>query len=130
MIYDIIFILTRDLYDRMVSGSGMCAEETMRYAVQLMTTLNKAARDAMVKYRVHACTDVTGFGLLGHSCEMAEGSGVAIEYEVAKFKFIEEAAQLAKEGLLPEGMYRNRAFAECRVDPGEAELSGSRKSQK
>ena len=53
---------------------------------------------------------------------MAEGSGVAIEYEVAKFKFIEEAARLAKEGLLPEGMYRNRAFAECRVDPGEAEL--------
>ena len=100
----------------------LCSEETMRYAVQLMTTLNKAARDAMVKYRVHACTDVTGFGLLGHSCEMAEGSGVAIEYEVAKFKFIEEAAQLAKEGLLPEGMYRNRAFAECRVDPGEAEL--------
>ncbi|MFR5782540.1 MAG: AIR synthase-related protein [Oscillospiraceae bacterium] len=87
-----------------------------------MTTLNKAARDAMVKYRVHACTDVTGFGLLGHSCEMAEGSGVAIEYEVARFKFIDEAVQLAKEGLLPEGMYRNRSFAECRVDPGEAEL--------
>ena len=84
----------------------------MRCAVQLMTTLNKAARDAMVKYRVHACTDVTGFGLLGHSCEMAEGSGVAIEYEVARFKFIDEAVQLAKEGLLPEGMYRNRKYAE------------------
>ena len=100
----------------------LCSEETMRYAVELMTTLNKSARDAMVKYRVHACTDVTGFGLLGHSCEMAEGSGVAIEYEVARFKFIDEAVQLAKEGLLPEGMYRNRSFAECRVDPDEAEL--------
>ena len=53
---------------------------------------------------------------------MAEGSGVAIEYEVSQFRFIEEAIELAKEGLLPEGMYRNRAFAECRVDPGEAEL--------
>ena len=100
----------------------LCSAETMRYAVSLMTTLNKGARDAMVKYRVHACTDVTGFGLLGHSCEMAEGSGVAIEYEVSQFRFIEEAIELAKEGLLPEGMYRNRAFAECRVDPGEAEL--------
>ena len=102
--------------------AGLCPEETMAYAVELMTTLNKNARDAMVKYRVHACTDVTGFGLLGHSVEMAEGSGVAIEYEVSKFKFIEAAIELAKEGLLPEGMYRNRSFAECRVDAGGSEL--------
>lgn len=102
--------------------AGLCSDETMAYAVQLMTTLNKNARDCMVKYRVHACTDVTGFGLLGHSVELAQGSGVAIEYEVSRFRFIEEAISLAKEGLLPEGMYRNRAFAECRVDAGEAEL--------
>ena len=102
--------------------AGLCPEETMAYAVELMTTLNKNARDAMVKYRVHACTDVTGFGLLGHSVEMAEGSGVAIEYEVSKFKFIEAAIELAKEGLLPEGMYRNRSFAECRVYAGGSEL--------
>ena len=102
--------------------AGLCTEETMAYAVELMTTLNKNARDAMVKYRVHACTDVTGFGLLGHSVELAEGSGVAIEYEVSRFRFIEEAVGLAKEGLLPEGMYRNRAFAECRVDAGGSEL--------
>lgn len=120
-----VLILTKPLGIGVLTTAAkaeLCSEETLRYAVELMTTLNKSARDAMVKYRVHACTDVTGFGLLGHSCEMAEGSGVAIEYEVARFKFIDEAVQLAKEGLLPEGMYRNRSFAECRVDPGEAEL--------
>ena len=120
-----VLILTKPLGIGVLTTAAkaeLCSAETMRYAVSLMTTLNKGARDAMVKYRVHACTDVTGFGLLGHSCEMAEGSGVAIEYEVSQFRFIEEAIELAKEGLLPEGMYRNRAFAECRVDPGEAEL--------
>jgi len=121
----VVLILTKPLGIGVLTTAAkaeLCSAETMRYAVSLMTTLNKGARDAMVKYRVHACTDVTGFGLLGHSCEMAEGSGVAIEYEVSQFRFIEEAIELAKEGLLPEGMYRNRAFAECRVDPGEAEL--------
>ena len=48
----------------------------MELAYRLMTTLNKSARDAMIRYRVHACTDVTGFGLLGHAFEMAQGSDV------------------------------------------------------
>ena len=120
-----VLILTKPLGIGVLTTAAkaeLCSEETMRYAVQLMTTLNKGARDAMVKYRVHSCTDVTGFGLLGHSVEMAEGSGVTIEYDVSQFRFIAEAVELAKEGLLPEGMYRNRSFAECRVDAGEAEL--------
>ncbi|MEG0322302.1 MAG: selenide, water dikinase SelD, partial [Oscillospiraceae bacterium] len=54
------------------------SEEGEKLALSLMTTLNKAARDAMVKYEVHACTDVTGFGLLGHCFEMAEGSDVEV----------------------------------------------------
>lgn len=120
-----VLILTKPLGIGVLTTAAkaeLCSGETMRYAVQLMTTLNKGARDVMVKYRVHSCTDVTGFGLLGHSVEMAEGSGVAIEYDVSQFRFIAEAVELAKEGLLPEGMYRNRSFAECRVDAGEAEL--------
>ena len=94
----------------------------MARAYKLMTTLNKSARDAMVRYRVHACTDVTGFGLLGHGLEMAQGSGVELEIEVSAVDFIPEAAELAKMGILPEGMYRNRAFAEGSVDPGGAGL--------
>ena len=94
----------------------------MERAYGLMTTLNKAARDIMVQYRVHACTDVTGFGLLGHGLEMAQGSGVELEIDTEAVDFIPEAAELAKMGILPEGMYRNRAFAEGSVDPGGVEL--------
>ena len=102
--------------------ADMAPPEAMARAHKLMTTLNKSARDAMVRYRVHACTDVTGFGLLGHGLEMAQGSGVELEIEVSAVDFIPEAAELAKMGILPEGMYRNRAFAEGSVDPGGAEL--------
>ena len=101
----------------------MVSPEGMDIAHRLMTTLNKAARDAMVKYRVHACTDVTGFGLLGHACEMAQGSDVAIEFNVDAIDLMEESLGLARMGILPEGMYRNRAFAEGEVDPGETELA-------
>jgi len=102
--------------------AGMAPPEAMAQAHRLMTTLNKAARDAMVKYRVHACTDVTGFGLLGHGLEMAQGSGVELEVDAGAVDFIPAAAELAKMGVLPEGMYRNRTFAESSVDPGAAEL--------
>ena len=88
-----------------------------------MTTLNKAARDVMVKYRVHACTDVTGFSLLGHACEMAQGSDVLLEIAPEKIDLIPEALEFARMGILPEGMYRNRRFAEQWVEPGETELA-------
>lgn len=102
--------------------AGMASGESMELAHRLMTTLNKAARDAMVKYRVHACTDVTGFGLLGHLTEMAQGSGVEIELRVDGIDLIPEALELARMGILPEGMYRNRAFAQEGVDDGNIEL--------
>jgi selenide,water dikinase len=103
--------------------ADLVPEETMAYAIRLMTTLNKAARDAMVKYRVHACTDVTGFALLGHACEMAQGSDAEIHLNVDDIDLIPEALEFARTGILPEGMYRNRAFAEPFVDPGEVELA-------
>ena len=100
----------------------MLSVEGRALAEELMTTLNKSARDAMVKYRVHACTDVTGFGLLGHSYEMAQGSDVELELEVDAIDLIPEALEFANMGLLPAGMYRNRAFAEAGVDAGETAL--------
>ena len=96
---------------------------TMARAARLMTTLNKSARDAMVKYRVHACTDVTGFGLLGHTCEMAQGSDVQITLRTKDMDLIGESLEFARMGLLPEGMYRNRQFAEKYVDGGAVELA-------
>ena len=94
----------------------------MARAYELMATLNRAARDIMVRHPVHACTDVTGFGLLGHGLEMAQGSGVELEIDAGAVDFIPEAAELARMGILPEGMYRNRSFAEDFVDPGGTEL--------
>ena len=101
----------------------MASEEGMALAYQLMTTLNKSARDAMVKYNVHACTDVTGFGLLGHAYEMAQGSDVEITLDVTAIDLIPEALEFARMGLLPAGMYRNRKFAEPGVDAGNIELA-------
>ena len=80
-----------------------------------MATLNKAARDIMVQYNVHSCTDVTGFALLGHSFEMAQGSNCTIHIQVAKVPYHAEALELASMGLIPAGAYRNRAYAEAGV---------------
>ncbi|MEX1308340.1 MAG: AIR synthase-related protein, partial [Eubacteriales bacterium] len=90
---------------------------------RLMTTLNKTARDAMVKYRVHACTDVTGFGLMGHMMEMAEGSDTEMHIQTDAIDIIPESLELARLGVLPAGMYRNRKFAGAFVDVGELELA-------
>ena len=73
----------------------------MALAYRLMTTLNRAARDVLVKYRVHACTDVTGFSLLGHLLEMAQGSGVQAVVHADRVDVIPEALELARLGVLP-----------------------------
>ena len=80
-----------------------------------MATLNKAARDVMVRFGVHSCTDVTGFALLGHSFEMAQGSQCTIHIQVDKVPYHPEALELASMGLIPAGAYRNRTYAEAAV---------------
>ena len=80
-----------------------------------MATLNKTARDIMVRYDVHSCTDVTGFALLGHSYEMAQGSGCTIHIQTDKVPYHAEALELAAMGLVPAGAYRNREFAQAGV---------------
>lgn len=92
-------------------------------ALSLMTTLNKSARDALIRFRVHACTDVTGFSFLGHLLEMCNGSDVSAVVNTAAIDLIPEALEFARMGLLPEGMYRNRTFAEASVDVGSVELA-------
>ena len=103
--------------------ADLVSPEGMALAKSLMTTLNKSARDVMVQYRVHACTDVTGFGMLGHLYEMAQGSDVQLTLDVEAIDLIPEALELARMGLLPEGMYRNRTFAQDAVDSGSTELA-------
>lgn len=121
-----VLLLTKPLgIGVLTSGmkAELCSEETCALANRLMSTLNKTARDAMVKYRVHACTDVTGFGLMGHGLEMAQGSDAALKIDVAGISLIPEALELARMGVLPAGMYRNRTFAQDYVDVGDTELA-------
>lgn len=80
-----------------------------------MAQLNKTARDVMVRCDVHSCTDVTGFGLLGHACEMADGSGTTIHFYTSSIPFHKEALDMAAMGFIPAGAYRNRDFAAGRV---------------
>lgn len=80
-----------------------------------MSTLNKYAHDVLVNYSVHACTDVTGFALLGHSLEMAQGSGVTVHLKAQDVPYHEEAYEMADMGFVPAGAYRNRDFAEADV---------------
>ncbi len=103
--------------------ADLISEEGIKKAYELMTTLNKSARDVMVKYEVHACTDVTGFGLMGHLLEMVQGSDVNAVIETKKIDLLDEAYEMAKMGVLPEGLYRNRSFAECFVDGESVELA-------
>ena len=103
--------------------ADLCPADALSLAHQLMTTLNKSARDQMVQYNVHACTDVTGFGFLGHLLEMAQGSDVSVTVDTAALDLIPAALELAEMGILPEGMYRNRKFAECAVDGSSVPLA-------
>lgn len=97
--------------------------ETHDLMIRLMTKLNKDARNVLVQYDVHACTDVTGFSFLGHLYEMCSGSDVSAEIDISGISLIPEALEFARLGILPEGMYRNRAYAEHAVDAGNTELA-------
>ena len=90
--------------------AGLLEAETKVRLIEQMARLNNKAAVAMVDIRVSACTDITGFGLLGHTCEMAENSQVAVEIFVDKVPFIPETLEFARMGLVPEGMYANQEF--------------------
>ena len=90
---------------------GLVGEDLMKRLQLQMATLNKAARDVMVKYPVHGCTDVTGFSLMGHSYEMAQGSGCTLHIQTDRVPFHPEATEMAEMGFIPAGAYRNREYA-------------------
>ena len=87
------------------------AQPLLQQLYAQMAQLNKTARDVMVRYDVHSCTDVTGFGLLGHACEMADGSETTIHFDTSSIPFHKEALDMAAMGFIPAGAYRNRDFA-------------------
>jgi selenide,water dikinase len=80
---------------------------TQRQVVATMTQLNRAAAEALDGLQVHALTDVTGFGLLGHLTEMARGSGVSARVQLSAVPLLERTAELAERGIIPGGTKRN-----------------------
>ena len=95
--------------------AGLVEQELLDKLYVQMSTLNKYAHDVLMNYSVHACTDVTGFALLGHSLEMAQGSGVTVQLKAQTVPYHEEAYEMADMGFIPAGAYRNRDFAEAGV---------------
>ena len=94
---------------------GLVDETLERQLFKEMAELNKYGRDIMIKYDVHSCTDITGFGLMGHAYEMASGSGVTIHLDAADVPYHEEAIAMAEQGFIPAGAYRNRDYTEGHV---------------
>lgn len=119
-----VLILTKPLGTGIVNTAvkaGLASKEAEAEVIRVMTALNKKAKEAAVRYPIHACTDVTGFGLAGHAVEMADGSNVTIEIKMESLPIQKEACEYAKMGLVPEGAYRNRNFLEEKTDIKEAE---------
>ena len=79
-------------------------------SVRIMTTLNKAASEIMTQVGVNACTDITGYGLLGHLLEMCKGAKLSAEIEFDKIEFIDGAVEAASGGIIPGGTKRNLSF--------------------
>jgi len=94
---------------------GMAPPEAEAEAVRWMTTLNRDAAEAMQEAGVNACTDVTGFGLLGHALELAAASGVTLEIESSRIPIIPGVMDLASMGMIPAGSFANRKFCERAV---------------
>jgi selenide,water dikinase len=102
-------IITTALKRRKATG------RSMRAAVASMVTLNRAASTIMRRFTVHACSDVTGYGLLGHGHEMASGSGVTFVLDSKALPVLHGAARLAEQGYVTGGCARNRDYLSDKV---------------
>ena len=98
---------------------GIASEAHVEAMTASMMELNRAACEAMLEFEVHGCTDITGFGLLGHVREVAVASGVTIELEPALVQYLPGAVEYAAQGAIPGGLIANREFVACAVE-GEA----------
>lgn len=106
-----VLILTKPLGTGIISTAikgDMAPEESIIAASRWMTILNRAAADLMRICNASAATDVTGFGLIGHASEMARGSGTTLQLELASIPLMNGVAELAADGMVPAGCYRNR----------------------
>ncbi len=108
-----VLILTKPLGLGIVNTAikaELASDKSYEEAIHIMTTLNKYSKDIALKIGANSCTDVTGFGLLGHALEMAEGSGTTLVFNSNNIPYIKQAESLAGMGLVPKGAYSNKGF--------------------
>ena len=106
-------VLTKPLGTGIINTAikaGLASKEILEIVTQLMVTLNRQAADIMKDYPVHACTDITGFGLLGHLTEMVVDSQYGIRIQADTIPILPETLDYARTGLVPGGTFNNRAF--------------------
>ncbi len=116
-----LLILTKPLGTGILSTAlkgGVLGPEDLQEAVRNMTLLNRDAAEIMSLIGAHACTDITGFGLLGHAAEMCLASDVGMRLEVAAIPVLPGVVDLAKKGVVPGGLQRNRDFRLAMVHTG------------
>ncbi len=99
---------------------GMAREADVEASIASMLTLNRKACEAMAGCDVHGCTDVTGFGFIGHAREMAVASSVTLEIAVESLRFLPGALEYANMGAIPGGLKNNRDYASCAVEATRA----------
>jgi len=112
-------VLTKPLGTGIVNTAvkaGMVSGDLTDMVTRLMASLNRNAAGIMSRFDVHACTDVTGFGLLGHLAEMICGSGMSARIFSDRVPVISEALGFAAMGLIPAGAYNNREFRQSMID--------------
>jgi selenide,water dikinase len=112
-------ILTKPLGTGIITTAikkGLVGDDVIRRVVKIMSSLNKYASEAMLEIGISSCTDVTGFGLLGHLCEIVETSKVGAEIDSSSVPMIEPGLKLAKDRVVPGGTLANLKYAEERVD--------------
>jgi selenide,water dikinase len=112
-------VLTKPLGTGIITTAlkkGKAPKESVQEAVAAMTTLNKTASQIMRNYPVHACSDITGYGLLGHGMEMASGSSVTLIFDSAKLPLLPRARRLAEKGFLTGGCKRNREYLKDKIN--------------
>jgi len=90
-------------------------DDLVEIVVKTMAALNRPAAELMIRFRAHAATDITGYGLLGHAYEMANGSGVTITIESQRLPLLPRALELAEAGMIPGGAVANRDFLKDKV---------------
>jgi len=119
-----VLILTKQIGNGIINTAikaEMASERAIKEVTVAMASLNKKAKEVVENHQVNACTDITGFGLLGHCVEMAVASDVTFELHVQDIAYFEDAVSYAKMGLIPAGAYKNRGYSGKQVDMSQVE---------